>query len=348
MSTSSTSTSIGSVDDELVALLDEALAALPTGPSPVRARLLSSLAVELSAEPETRTTLGARARGARDGPHDARPRDARLRAHPELADARRHPAVAHGVQGGQRGSRGRRDRDRRHRALLDVHNYLMWIAAMVGDRPEVERRFEAYVRLADQMRTPATAASRVWQESALAEYDGRLADAERLTLEGLELARRADLSDSMISAAIGAKFYAIRMGQGRIDELVTALEGLVESQPGTTAWRVALAGALVESDRVEEARPHYMWLAADDCANVPNEPRVPRNRVRPRPLVVPHAAARAGRSLDLRPARALRRDLQLGRSDHHRPQRPRAGDGRRRARSPRRRRSPFRRHDRAL
>ena len=256
VSTSSGSTNIGSVDDELVALLDEALAALPTGPSPVRAQLLSSLAVELSWEPErgrhlalarealemARTTrdpetLGyvlTRSWATLDG---TRPWHAEFKAVNEEAEV---AAVETGDT----------------RALLDVHNYLLWIAAMMGDRPEVERRFEAYVRLADQMRRPATAASRVWQESALAEYDGRLADAERLTLEGLELARQADLSDSMISAAIGVQFYAIRMDQGRIDELVTALEGLVESQPGATAWRVALAGALVESDRVEEARPH--------------------------------------------------------------------------------------------
>ena len=348
VSTSSTSTSIGSVDDELVALLDEALAALPTGPSPVRAQLLSSLAVELSAEPES----GRHSAPAREALEMARTtRDPETlgyvltRSWPTLDGTRpwhtewkavNEEAEVAAVETGDT------------RALLEVHNYLTWIAAMMGDRPELERRFEAYVRLADQMRTPATAASRVWQESALAEYDGRLADAERLTLEGLELARRADLTDSMISAAIGAKFYAIRMGQGRIDELVTALEGLVESQPGTTAWRVALAGALVESNRGRGGAPALHVARRRRLRQRAERTRVPRDRVRPRPLVVPHAAARAGRSLDLRPARALRRDLQLGRSDHHRPQRPRAGDGRRRARSPRRRRSPFRRHDRAL
>jgi tetratricopeptide (TPR) repeat protein len=40
-------------------------------------------------------------------------------------------------------------------------------------------------------------------------------------------------------------------------------------------WRVALAGALVESDRVDEARPHYDFLAADDCARVPPDVEYP-------------------------------------------------------------------------
>jgi hypothetical protein len=34
-------------------------------------------------------------------------------------------------------------------------------------------------------------------------------------------------------------------------------------------WRVALAGALVEDDRVDEARPHFNALADDDCAGTP-------------------------------------------------------------------------------
>ena len=54
---------MGNVDAELVALLEEALAALAPDPSPERARLLSSLAVELQhgADDARRTSLGREA-----------------------------------------------------------------------------------------------------------------------------------------------------------------------------------------------------------------------------------------------------------------------------------------------
>ncbi len=275
VSTSSASTRGGNIDDELVALLEEALAALDAEPSPARARLLASLAVELQWGPErdrrmrlagealemARTTRDPAALGhvlnrswaVLDGSHPWHPEFARLNDEAE--------AVA--LESGDA------------RALLAVHNYGLWIAAMLGDRAEIDTRFDAYVRLADQLRQPVTRVFRRWNEAALAAYDGRLADAERLTIEGMELARRTDLPDDVVSNMIGGLFYAIRLGQGRIGELVGTLEGLVESSPGAPVWRVALAGSLVESDRVEEARPHFMWLADDDCANVPRDVEYP-------------------------------------------------------------------------
>src|SRR6185295_2832684 len=37
----------------------------------------------------------------------------------------------------------------------------------------------------------------------------------------------------------------------------------------------ALAGALIESDQVDEARPHFEYLAADDCSCVPPDVEYP-------------------------------------------------------------------------
>jgi hypothetical protein len=159
--------------------------------------------------------------------------------------------------------------------VREVHRYNTWIAAMLGDRDEMQSRFDAYCRVVDQMRRPAPSAFRRFDEAAFAEYSGRLADAERLTIEAAQLAERADLSEGVIGAFLGGLLYYIRLNQGRSDELVGTLEGLVESQPGAPVWRVALAGALVECDRVDDARPHFMWLADDDCANVPPDVEYP-------------------------------------------------------------------------
>ncbi len=269
------STRAGTVDEELVALLEEALACVPTEPSGIRAQLMSSLATELqwSGDHDRRMAL------ARDALEMARAtRDADALGHVlgrswAMIDASQpwhidfkpllDEAEVVMSEGGD--------------ALMirEVHRFKTWIAAMLGDRAEMELRFDAYCRVVDQVRRPAANAFRRFDEAALAEYSGRLADAERLTLEAVQLSERADLPEGVIGAFLGGLFYYIRLNQGRSDELVGTLEGLVESQPGAPVWRVALAGALVECDRVEDARVHFMWLADDDCANVPPDVEYP-------------------------------------------------------------------------
>jgi class 3 adenylate cyclase len=274
MSGVSASTSIDG-DDELVSLLEDALAALPQEDSPLRARILAALAVELQWTPEhdRRVALATEAlEMARATGDPATFCHVAIRSWALLDGSRpwhteftpiNDDVEAVAIDTGDMAT------------LIDVHNFGVWIAAMRGDRPEIERRFDAYVRLVDQTRQPAAVALRIWREAALAEYEGRLADAERLTIEGMQLAQQADIGDDVIRAFVGGMFYYIRLHQGRPDELIGTLEGLVESQPGAPVWHVALAGSLVESDRVEDARFHYMWLAADDCANVPNDVEYP-------------------------------------------------------------------------
>lgn len=271
VSTGGGSTRAGIVENEMVALIEEALAALGSGPSPVRARLLASLAVELQWGPERerRMALAADALEMARATRDPAALGYVLNRSWALLDGSRpwHSEFAPLNAEAEVVALESGDWD----ALIGVQRFAVWMAAMVGDRGELETRFEAYVRLGDQVRRPARSVIRRWDEAALAAFDGRLADAERLTLEGMGLAGPADLTDDVISNMVGGLFYAIRIAQGRIGELVTTLEHLVESSPGAPVWRAALAGGLVESDRVEEARPHYMWLADNDCANVPRD-----------------------------------------------------------------------------
>ncbi|MDZ4825980.1 MAG: tetratricopeptide repeat protein [Actinomycetota bacterium] len=91
----------------------------------------------------------------------------------------------------------------------------------------------------------------------------------------MEVAHRAGTAEDVLSAFVGGLFFYMRFAQGRPDELVGTIEGLVESQPGAPVWRVALAGVLVECNRIDDARVHFMWLAEDDCAKVPNDVEYP-------------------------------------------------------------------------
>jgi class 3 adenylate cyclase len=275
VSTTASSTRGGNVDEELVMLLDEALTALGPETSPGRARLLASLATELywGPERERRIRLAAEALEMARATRDPDALGYVLTRSYALLDGARpwHTEFALLNAEAEEAAVETGDMD----ALLAVHDQAMWMAAMGGDRAELDARFTAFVRLAGQLRRPSARWLQCWREATLAAFDGRLVDAERLTIESMELGRQADLADDAVSNVVGGLFYAIRQGQGRLDELVDTIEGLVESSPGAPVWRVALAGALVESDRVEDARPHFLWLADDRCAKVPRDVEYP-------------------------------------------------------------------------
>jgi hypothetical protein len=273
--TSTGSTRAGTVDAELVALLEEALAGIPTEASPLRAILLSSLATEIQwgGDHDRRMAL---AREALEMARSTRDSDALghvLGRSWAMIDATQpwHVDFKDLLDEAEAVVSETDDAF----VVREVHRYNIWLAAMRGDHDEMESRFDLYCRVVDQMRRPAATALRRFDEAAVAEFAGRLADAERITLEAAELAGRADMPEGVIGAFLGGLLYYIRLNQGRSDELVGTLEDLVESQPGAPVWHVALAGALVECDRVDDARAHFMWLADDDCANVPPDVEYP-------------------------------------------------------------------------
>jgi len=275
--TTAGSTRAGNVDDELVDLLEEARAALgpDPSPSPTLARLLASIAVELQWGPEAerRMALSAEALEVARATGDADTLAYVLNRQWTGIDGSQPWHVDFGQLNAEAEAFALETGDAN--SLLQVRRYDTWIAAMVGDRARLEAAFAASVRLTDQIRRPAAKVITRFDEAALAAFEGRLADAERLTIEGMQLAGPADLGTDVSSAFAGALFYAIRLVQGRLDELVDTIAGLVETNPGAPVWRVALTGALVESDRVDESREHFMWLAEDDCAKVPRDVEYP-------------------------------------------------------------------------
>jgi hypothetical protein len=74
---------------------------------------------------------------------------------------------------------------------------------------------------------------------------------------------------------VGGNLYQTRRAQGRADEMVDLLIGIVDGSPNIPLFRLVLAGAFVETDRVDEGRTHYLWLADNGCANVPPDVEYP-------------------------------------------------------------------------
>jgi class 3 adenylate cyclase/tetratricopeptide (TPR) repeat protein len=256
---------------ELVALLEDALAAIGDEPSALRARLMIGLAMQLQWGPEVERRMRlardalALARETRDPDalatvlargwvlvDGSTPYADELRALHDEAEA-----VARELGNPA--------------ALAEALHYGAFGAAMRGDRALFDEKLDESTRLYDSLRRPLYDWITRLQAIARAEHHGELDKAEQIVNEAAEHGRRADVSAGMILTTLGGDLYQIRRAQGRLDEMVDLLAGLVESTPDIPLMRLILAGAYIETDRVDDARPHYMWLADNDCANVPRD-----------------------------------------------------------------------------
>jgi class 3 adenylate cyclase len=251
----------GGTDEEIVSLIEEALAALDEGDSAARAELLSQLsheyywvdlagkaaplgeeAVEMArrvGEPKALALALSRrlfvTLGSRSGPERV-----------TIADEIRQL--------------GERSGDRE--LTLRSHIYLLREHLELGDIPAVDRELEAYARLAGELRIP----QHLWHVPLLrgmrAMIDGRLEEAEQLAEEARRGGERAE-------EALHRQFYAIQLAllrrqQGRIEELLPLVEMIAERYPAVRAWRVALAQIYTEVGRDQEARAQFERLASKD------------------------------------------------------------------------------------
>jgi tetratricopeptide (TPR) repeat protein len=148
-------------------------------------------------------------------------------------------------------------------------------AACRGDRALADEKIAESIRLNESLRRPYYNWIACLQRQALAEHRGDLATAEQAVLEAIEHGQRADLAPSVLRTTLGGCLYQIRRAQGRLDEMVDLLAETVEATPDIPLFRIVIAGAYVETDRIEEGRPHYMWLAENECANVPPDTEYP-------------------------------------------------------------------------
>jgi class 3 adenylate cyclase/tetratricopeptide (TPR) repeat protein len=259
----------GFANEGFVALLEEALERLPDKPSPLRAQLLSTLALELQWTPqaERRRALAQEALDMARTTQDPEALVLALARGWTLVDGSRPfwnelEALLDEADTLARATDNRS-------AVVYVNRVKAVSAAVRGDRAEMDRRFALVRPIAEQLREPAQRAYLLTDATCAAGFAGDLARAEALAIECSEASRAADFTDDVILTVLGAQLYMVRLCQGRVSELTELLAQRVEAAPGAPIWRVALAGALVEADRVDEARPHYLFLADDDCAGTP-------------------------------------------------------------------------------
>jgi hypothetical protein len=258
----------GMVDDDLVAVLEEALERLSTDGGALRARLLVRLAVALyysDAAPRREQLVQAALRIARD-----------------LGDA---PTLAYVLDQGHIATNGP---DTAERGLTWAQE-LIALADTAGD-PDLSVRarswqidlllelddiaaadmaIEALARIATDSRDPRARAYIPLHRARRAMISGRLEDTEQLIHEGIELGW--SLQDSTIPILAGAQLFWLRLGQGRVHELEDAVRQFADQLPAMPAWRVALAVLYLHTGRPAEARREYDRLAARNFATIPRD-----------------------------------------------------------------------------
>lgn len=258
--------SANAVDAELIALYEEAAAALGGADSLLRARLLGQLAVELvhTQDRDRRDALSheaiaiARRLGDRSGL--AQVLVLRLYAiNDPFTLAERLGLIAELTElASELGSSelGWHAANHRSGALLES-----------GDIAGAERALSETERLAGALRQPYYAWIARMGRAMLAVMRGA-ADAEAQALSTFELGTAAGQPDA--ASAFGAELSNVRHNAGRSVELVDATQATVEAQPHNPAWRAVLARTYCEIDRPAEAREQIDILRRDGVRLLPN------------------------------------------------------------------------------
>lgn len=254
-------------DPERVALLDEAMEALPEDDSPLRARLLARMSLELyyAGEPELRLSLSEEAvRVARrigDPRTLASCLDARHYAlwRPENVEERLVVAAELREVAEQTGD-----------PELELQGAAWTIIDLMelGDIDGVDIQIAAVSKLADALHRPIW----LWWASLFrgsrAQLDGRFDEAERLAQETLVIGQRGQAENALHYYA--QEMYSIRREQGRLAEVEGAVRNFIELYPAIPAWRSSLALLLIELGRPEEARAEFEAMATGGF-NIPRD-----------------------------------------------------------------------------
>ncbi len=261
-------TEAGTVDDRLIALLDEALEAIGPEDSAARASLLSAKSQELY----WRDAQGLSAPLVAEAIEMARrvdaPRTLIAALHRQIFlvfgpdSPRERLAIADEML-----ELGEACGDRE--AVVRAHAYRLQSMLELGEITAVDRELAAYAQIADELRMPA----HIWHTHALrgmrALLDGDVESAERLADQARRDGERAE--QPLATQYHGIQLIQIRSLQGRAAELLPPVRELAERYPGIPAWRSALLSLAARSGDVEEGRLELERFAGDDLSAIPRD-----------------------------------------------------------------------------
>ena len=258
----------GYVDEAHVALLVEALERIGPADDPMRVRLLGSLAVALYWSDQ----VARRAKLAGEALAMAR----RLGDEATLAIALSSAQLATcGPRCSEIGLAWLRElfalTERTGETVMSLAARSRHIDVMLelDDIAGADIAIEALERLAHESRDRRAAAFAALHRARRAAFEGRLADARR-RLE-LVAATADELSSSTVPITVASHGVILTWLQHGAREISEAARAYAAASPAMPAWRAALAAALADEGRHEEARLEFDRLYADDFAALPRD-----------------------------------------------------------------------------
>jgi tetratricopeptide (TPR) repeat protein len=259
---------LGREDPAVVAMLEEALAALGEEDSPLRARLLARLSLELyyAGQPERRMALSeeavALARRIGDPATLASALDARhyVLWRPENVDERLEVAAEL-----RRIAEAAGDRE----LELEGAGWTVVDLLELGDVEGADVQIEAAAALAAVVQQPLY----LWWTSLFrctrAQLAGDFEEAERLAGETLAIGQRSHAENALHYHAMA--MFNIRREQGRLAEVEDAVARFIEMYPAIPAWRCTQALMHVELGRPDAAREAFEAVAGPGLDALPRD-----------------------------------------------------------------------------
>ncbi len=129
----------------------------------------------------------------------------------------------------------------RERALQGLHARIFDLLQS-GEVAAARGCLDELAALAAEVRQPLYSHFAVAWSAAFAQMEGRLDEAERLAAESMEM--RTNMESADAESVYAAQLFLIRHGEGRLGELVDAVEQVVEANPNLAAWRAGAAARL--------------------------------------------------------------------------------------------------------
>lgn len=250
----------GGVDDERIAVLEHALALVGPARSPVRARLLATLAGELSyaGDFERRSALSdeALAIAREDGErqtlvHVIGPRNVTIWCPATLAE--RHRNTAECLRAADMLDDPLAQFQAVHwRASTCVETGAFAEAAMCRRRAR---------GLAEHLRQPTALWMARYDSANEALIAGRLSESERLANEAFAIGQASGQPDALL--ILGSQLMVIRYEQGRLGECIELVTQSLEQNPRIPGFRAVLALAYCEERRYEDAAASLLCDARD-------------------------------------------------------------------------------------
>jgi class 3 adenylate cyclase len=259
----------GRVDETVAGLLEEASRTLGDPESPLHARLLGRLAVELYYWPER---ASERIPLAHQAVEMARPLgDPATLAY--VLSARNHclwgaESAAERLSDVDeilRLSEQIGDRER----VLEARTFRVSALLEVGDITALDREIAEHAALADAMRQPFHRWHAKLFRAMRALVDGQFEPAEPLVMDALATGQAIQSEDAML--VFGTQAALLRLEQGRIDEVLPTFRSFVELYPAIPALRCGLAAIHAEFGRREEAVVEFERVAAHRFADLPRD-----------------------------------------------------------------------------